>query len=93
VRDALEQNAPNPFNPQTVIGYSVSQPGRVEIRIFGAGGALVRRFVEHRAAAGRYAVRWNGTDDSGRRLGSGVYFYEIETQGGYRAARKLLLLK
>jgi hypothetical protein len=92
-RDALEQNAPNPFNPQTVIGYSVSQPGRVEIRVFSAGGALVRRFVEHPGAAGRYAVRWNGTDDSGRRLGSGVYFYEIETQGGYRAARKLLLLK
>jgi hypothetical protein len=93
VRDALEQNAPNPFNPQTVIGYSVSAPGRAEIRIFGAGGALVRRFVEHPPAAGHYAVRWNGTDESGRRLASGVYFYEIETRGGYRAARKMLLLK
>ena len=93
VRDALEQNAPNPFNPQTVIGYAVSQGGRVEIRVYSAGGALVRRFVEHPSGAGRYAVRWNGTDEGGRRLGSGVYFYEIETQGGYRAARKLLLLK
>jgi hypothetical protein len=38
-------------------------------------------------------VRWDGRDDAGRALSSGVYFYEIQTQGGYRAARKLLLLK
>jgi hypothetical protein len=93
VRDALQQNAPNPFNPATTIGYSVSRAGRVEIRIFGVGGRLVRRFVEHPGAAGRYAVRWDGRDGSGRSLSSGVYFYEIETEGGYRASRKMLMLK
>lgn len=93
VRNALEQNAPNPFNPETTIGYSVAQPGRVEIRVYGVGGRLVRRFATRAEAPGRYSVRWDGRDDAGRALSSGVYFYEIQTQGGYRAARKLLLLK
>ncbi len=93
MRDALEQNAPNPFNPETAIGYSVSRAGRVEIRIYNVAGALVRRLDQRAPAPGRYVARWNGTDDGGRPLSSGVYFYEIQTDGGYRASRKLLMLK
>jgi hypothetical protein len=93
VPDALMQNAPNPFNPETTIGYSVSRAGRVEIRIYGVRGRLVRRFVTRASAPGRYSVTWNGRDDSGRQLSSGVYFYEIETEGGFRASRKLIMLK
>ncbi len=93
VPNRLFQNAPNPFNPETAIRYSVGSPGAVTIRIFNASGALVRSLVDRPHAAGAYTVRWNGTDDHGRRLGSGVYFYEIQTAGGFRDARKLVLLK
>ncbi len=93
IRDALEQNAPNPFNPETAIGYSVSQAGPVEIRIYNVAGALVRRIEQRASSPGRYAAHWDGTDDGGRRLASGVYFYEIQTGSGFRASRKLLMLK
>lgn len=93
VRDALEQNAPNPFNPETVIRYAVGSPGLVTIRIFNAAGARVRTLVDRPHTPGTYTVRWTGTDDAGRHLGSGVYFYEIQTAGGFRESRKLVLLK
>jgi len=93
VPNRLFQNAPNPFNPETAVRYSVGTPGKVTIRIFNAAGALVRSLVDRAHAPGDYTVRWNGTDDHGRRLGSGVYFYEIQMAGGFRDARKLVLLK
>ncbi|HEU4334573.1 MAG TPA: FlgD immunoglobulin-like domain containing protein, partial [Candidatus Eisenbacteria bacterium] len=93
VPNRLFQNAPNPFNPETIIRYSMASPGKVTIRIFNAAGALVRTLVDEARAAGSHTVRWNATDDSGRRLGSGVYFYEIQTASGFRDARKLVLLK
>jgi len=93
IPNKLFQNAPNPFNPETTIRYSVSAPGAVTIRIFNAAGALVRTLVDKPHSAGPYTVRWNGTDDLGRRLGSGVYFYEIQAASGYHESRKLVLLK
>jgi hypothetical protein len=93
VRDALGQNAPNPFNPSTIIRYSIAQTGPVTIRIFNAGGALVRTLVNAPHAPGPYQVRWDGKDDGGNRLGSGVYFYRIETGSGFRDAKKLILVK
>ena len=89
----LGQNYPNPFNPETAIRYSVGSPGAVTIRIFNAAGALVRKLVDRPHASGDYTVRWNGTDDHGRRLSSGVYFYEIQLSSGFRDSRKLVLLK
>ncbi len=92
VPNKLFQNAPNPFNPETVIKYSVATSGPVTIRIYNAAGALIRSLVDRPHAAGPHTVRWNGTDDRGRRLGSGVYFYEIQATA-FREARKLILLK
>lgn len=93
IRNYLGQNAPNPFNPSTTIRYSVAQTGPVTIRIFNAGGALVRTLVDAPHAPGEYTVRWDGHDASGNRLSSGVYFYRIETGGGFRDSKKLILLK
>ena len=93
VPNRLFQNAPNPFNPETGIRYSVSAAGNVTIRIFNAAGALVRTLVDKPHTAGVYTARWNGTDDAGRHLASGVYFYEIQAAGGFRDSRKLVLLK
>lgn len=93
VPNSLAQNIPNPFNPSTTIRYSVSQSGPVAIRVYNAGGGLVRTLVSAPHGPGAYTVRWDGTDDGGRRLGSGVYFYRIESSSGFRAAKKLILLK
>jgi len=93
VPNSLAQNIPNPFNPNTTIRYSVSQSGPVAIRVYNAGGALVRTLVSAPHAPGAYEARWDGKDEGGRRLGSGVYFYRIESAGGFRAAKKLILLK
>jgi flagellar hook assembly protein FlgD len=89
----LFQNVPNPFNPETTIRYSVAGPGAVTIRIYSAGGTLVRTLVDRYHASGRYSTRWDGKDDLGRKLGSGVYFYKLETASGSREAKKLLMLK
>lgn len=93
IRNTLGQNAPNPFNPSTVIRYSVAETGPVTIRIFNAGGALVRTLVDGQHAPGEYTVRWDGKDANGQRLSSGVYFYRIETGAGFRDSKKLILLK
>lgn len=89
----LFQNAPNPFNPETTIRYSVAGSGWATIRIYSAGGAMVRTLVDRYHASGRYAARWDGKDDLGRKLGSGVYFYKLETASGSSDAKKLLMLK
>jgi len=93
IRNELGQNAPNPFNPSTTIRYSIAQSGPVTIRIFNAGGALVRTLVDKPHTAGEYTTRWDGKDDAGRRLSSGVYFYRIEAAAGFRDSKKLILLK
>jgi flagellar hook capping protein FlgD len=89
----LYQNAPNPFNPATTIRYSLASAGWATIRVYGVGGALVRTLVDRHHAAGIYTVRWDGKDDGGRRLSSGVYFYRLETASGESDAKKLLMLK
>jgi hypothetical protein len=89
----LRQNQPNPFNPVTTIEFSIPQAGRATLRIFDPQGKLVRTLVDREyAAAGRDEVRWDGRDDAGRVVNSGVYFYKLEA-GTYIAARKMLLLK
>ena len=92
LRTQLFQNAPNPFNPETVIRYSVAATGPVRIDIFAVSGARVRTLVDRVHDAGDHTARWNGTDDAGRPVGSGAYFYRLRAPG-FSAARKLILLK
>ena len=65
---------------------------RVSLKIFDTRGALVCTLVESERPAGTHTVFWNGTDDSGRRLTSGIYFYRIKA-GGFTQTRKMVLLK
>jgi hypothetical protein len=83
----LAQNRPNPFNPVTVIAYSVSEPCRVSIRIYDVAGREVAVLADGDAAAGRYEETLDA-----RRLASGVYFARM-TAGTYTKTRKLVLLK
>ncbi len=93
LRDRLGQNVPNPFNPQTRIEYSLVEPGHASLRVYSAAGALVRTLVDRNyATAGNYSARWDGRDDAGSRLASGIYFYRFQFPGG-SYERKMVLLK
>ncbi|HET9252599.1 MAG TPA: FlgD immunoglobulin-like domain containing protein [Candidatus Eisenbacteria bacterium] len=75
----LLQNAPNPFNPATAIGYEVERAGPVKLHVFDVSGRMVRTLVDRHVPAGSHVVRWDGRDDRGRSLGSGRYFYRLRT--------------
>ncbi len=89
---ALQQNVPNPFNPQTVIAFSLPSPAHVQLDVYDLEGRLVRKLVDERMQAGPRAVEWNGRDDQGGAVASGVYFYRL-TVGKQTFARKMILLK
>ena len=85
---------PNPANPSATVTFSLASTGQVKLRIYNVGGRLVRTLVDEQleAAAGPYEVVWDGRDDSGRALASGVFFYQLDAPG-YTSAKKLILLK
>jgi len=88
----LGRNTPNPFNPLTTIRFQVPASGRVTLRVYSIRGALVRTLVDQALSENSYRVEWNGRDDHGAALASGVYVYEL-TQGTHRQGRKMSLLK
>jgi hypothetical protein len=89
---AFEQAYPNPFNPMTMLTYTVAAPGRVTMRITNLLGQEVQTLRESCPAAGRYRMVWNGTDSRGAHLPSGVYFATLQAGGTY-FTQKLLLLR
>ena len=89
---ALLQNFPNPFNPETTIKYNLAESADVHLQIYNVVGQVVRTLVAERQSAGRYQVRWNGTDDRGMAVSSGIYFYHVSA-GKFQDVRKLMLLK
>lgn len=91
-RAFLEQNLPNPVLESTEIRYRVESPGRVGINLFDASGRLVRSFSREHEMAGSYSVVWDGRDEGGARMASGVYFYGLDREPE-AAARKVLLLE
>ena len=88
----LHQNVPNPFNPTTRIAFDLATAGLVRLHVYDAAGRLVRTLVDEQRAAGRYTDTWTGVDGSGRRVGSGVYFYRLDAPG-YQSTRKMVLLQ
>lgn len=89
---ALHANMPNPFNPETSIGFDLAQAGWVQLEIFDALGQKVQTLVSGQRSAGVHQVLWRGVDERGQRVSSGVYFYRLQT-GDYRQMRRMLLLK
>ena len=77
----LSQNYPNPFNPSTTIRYELPGPAQVVLDIYDLRGRKVRTLVRGRQLAGVHSVLWNGRDESGGSLASGVYFYRLEAKG------------
>ena len=90
--NALMQNYPNPFNPQTTITFDIVNARRVSIDIFDVNGRLVKNLLNERRSGGRHSVQWNGTNNSGSTVPSGIYFYRINA-GEFNATRKMILLR
>ncbi|UCG54911.1 MAG: T9SS type A sorting domain-containing protein [Dehalococcoidia bacterium] len=91
---ALRQNYPNPFNPITTISYEVGEgkPVTVEIHIYDVRGTLVKTLVNEIKQPGHYLVVWNGRNDVGQQVSTGIYFYQFRA-GHFAQTKKLLLLK
>jgi flagellar hook assembly protein FlgD len=83
---------PNPFNPSTTISYSLAKSGEVNIRIFNSRGQLVRNYQQGLQNAGNYNLIWNGQDDNGQNMSSGVYFFRMQA-GDKVFSSKAVLLK
>ena len=86
------KNWPNPFNPITKIEFSPPRDGHVSLKIFNVRGELVRTLVDGNRLAGRQVVEWDGSDDRGQSVASGVYFYETRT-AGKSIVNKMALVK
>ena len=86
------RNYPNPFNPQTIIEYSIPNDGLVDISIYNLKGQLVRHLLSEKVKAGIRKIKWDGIDDYNKDVSSGIYFYKVRN-GSFTATRKIILLK
>ena len=83
---------PNPFNPATTINYQIPEAGRVKIVLYNVLGQEVRTLVDQSMEAGFHNVVWDGADEYGRRVASGLYVYRM-TADDFNHIRKMILLK
>lgn len=88
---SLMQNHPNPFNPTTTIQFALPEQTQVTLTIFDVSGRKVRTLVNESRAANRHSVVWDGRDDRGQMVGSGVYFYKLDA-GSFTQTRKMMRL-
>jgi len=88
----LEQNTPNPFNPTTAIRFSIASDTNVRLLVYDVAGRRVRTLVDGNKRADVYKVVWDGTNDAGQSVATGIYFYRI-TAGKFVQTKKMLLLK
>lgn len=88
----LQQNHPNPFNPETIIRYDISKSGDVQLSIHNMLGQKVRTLINDRQVAGNHQIAWNGRNDSGLPAASGIYLYRLRV-GNSIETKKMLLIR
>lgn len=88
----LEQNSPNPFNPQTAIRFSLDSKQSVKLAVYDVNGRLVRMLVSGVKEVGTHSVTWDGRDNAGSAVSSGVYFYRLDA-GKFSSTKKMVMLK
>jgi len=88
----ISQNYPNPFNPQTVIEYAVPKDSRIRIMVYNVLGQRVKVLKDEWEQAGYRRVTWDGKDQKGEEVGTGIYFYKIHADN-YVKTKKMVLLK
>ncbi|MEE9555470.1 MAG: T9SS type A sorting domain-containing protein, partial [candidate division Zixibacteria bacterium] len=89
---SLDQNYPNPFNPSTYISFEIPKETDATITIFNSLGQIVKTISEQRLLPGRHEIIWDGRDDNGNGLASGIYFYRL-TAGDFTKTRKMVMIK
>ncbi|OVE79594.1 hypothetical protein BVY01_02095 [bacterium I07] len=88
----LDQNYPNPFNPATTIQYQLPEPGYLELNVYNIYGQKIRTLVNGEKSAGHYKVLWEGRNEVGQQVASGVYVYRIQAED-FVQSRKMLLMR
>ena len=88
----MEQNYPNPFNPSTEICYHLSERGDVHLSISNLLGQEIKTLVNDNQPAGSHTIRWDGTNQSGQPMPSGIYLYNLRA-GNLKEIRKMSLIR
>jgi len=88
----LYQNYPNPFNGSTTITFDITTETEVRLKIFDLNGRIIRHLISNHVKPGKHSITWNGTNDAGNDIASGIYLYTIET-AQFTQSKKALLLK
>ncbi|HWR82070.1 MAG TPA: T9SS type A sorting domain-containing protein [Candidatus Deferrimicrobium sp.] len=91
-RFSLSANYPNPFNPITQISFAIPIRSYAILVVYNVMGQTVKTIVDQRLAPGRYVARWDGTDEAGTSVATGIYFYRLEA-GGFTETKKMVLVK
>ena len=86
-------NYPNPFNPSTTISFSIPDESDIELMIYNIKGQKIKTLANEQYSKGEHSIVWNGDDDSGNLVRSGIYFYKLNVNGKTEAVKKCLLLK
>jgi len=91
--DKLNQNFPNPFNPETKISYSIVNNGIIELNIYNIKSQLIKKLVNEQQNIGNYTINWDGTDSNDRKVSSGLYFYKLKVNYKTIDTKKMMLLQ
>lgn len=92
VKFNLSQNYPNPFNPTTSISFSIPNDSQVKLSVYNVKGQLVKQLKNEKMLKGHHTIQWNGINDQGKTVGSGIYFIRLNTET-HQSVKKALLLK
>jgi flagellar hook assembly protein FlgD len=90
---SLIGNYPNPFNPSTTLSYIISEEESVVIDIYNINGQKIYTYTSGREAPGKHSIQWNGKDEKGFRMESGIYLYSMIIDGRVVDSKEMLLLK
>ena len=85
-------NHPNPFNPTTTISFSIPEESEVKLNVYNIKGQKVKTLINEQYSKGSHSIIWNGTDDNGKSVSSGIYFYKFKT-GNFEKTKKMILMK
>lgn len=88
----LAQNYPNPFNPETVIEYRLPRPNHVKLLVYNLAGQLVRILFDAQQSNGHFQIKWDGKDELGNSVASGVYLYQLHA-GSFSETKKIILMR
>ena len=88
----LAQNVPNPFNPATRIAFDLPEESGVKLTVYDVSGRVLREIETGQLPAGRHEAAWDGRDNGGREVASGIYFYRLEA-ANFSATRRMILVK